>query len=357
MSATARERGQGGGFSGIGHAARRGRHRRGVAGPAHPRHRSVRANVVGVVGAAIAAIAMSTPVTLAADGPEIHTQTWTYGPYDIPAHGLMQVPDGVQHVSFEEAVWVVGYRTEIVDAEGAVLDKNYHCHSQIKTGFEGEWQHLGRDGAPYKGLFSDGHVTELRAPDGFGIPFAGDETVMVFPAFNNRDKEPLHAAMRVIVDYVLAEDALAAGMKPLFGTTLSVQHPHLYYVNPGVDERSAEIEMPYDGIVRLMAAHIHPYGKSVSLYNVTRDEEVWTALGDRGDDGRILTMPVYDKRDGYAVKAGETYRLTVTYDNPTRYAQDAMGGLFVLFTTEDDAMPAPPEGAPRVEHHGHDHGH
>jgi hypothetical protein len=43
-------------------------------------------------------------------------------------------------------------------------------------------------------------------------------------------------------------------------------------------------------------------------------------------------MQVYSDRRGYPVKAGETYRITAIYENPTAEKIDAMAGLFMLYS-------------------------
>ena len=45
----------------------------------------------------------------------------------------------------------------------------------------------------------------------------------------------------------------------------------------------------------------------------------------------MVGMEVFSSAEGYPVRAGETYRLIVVYDNPTGDL-DAMAGLYMLYS-------------------------
>ena len=60
----------------------------------------------------------------------------------------------------------------------------------------------------------------------------------------------------------------------------------------------------------------------MELYNQTRGERVWL--------GR--PREVYSSAEGYAVRAGEKYRITAVYENPTGAPIDAMAGLFLFYS-------------------------
>ncbi len=267
-----------------------------------------------------------------------HERKIFLGPYDLEARGLQQMPGGSKRISFLEPLWVLSYKTKIVDPEGNKLHDNYHCHTMLQTFFSDRWMYQSDDGRPFKGLYSDGFTTELHLPEGFGVYFDKEEAIELMPMFNNRDPGVLKAGMQFTLEYVLAKD-LEKPLKPLYGTLQSVQNPHLYKVGPGIDEREVEFQFPYEGTIHVMGVHIHPYGKFVEMFNETQGESVWKAVGNRGSDGQLINMPTYTSDEGYPFSPDEKYRLRVTYDNPTDKKQDAMGGLFILFTTKDDKPP------------------
>jgi hypothetical protein len=305
-----------------------------------------------LVGSALLLLVIS-PGLAKGYGP-VRTEVKVVGPYEIEAGGLMRLPSGPQEISFPEPVWVVGYRTEIRDAEDVVLRDDFHCHTQLKTYFTDEWSKYSRDGAPFKGVFSDGYTTELRLPSGFGVYFEAGETIVMFPAFNNRSDRRLNAKMQIEIDYIADKD-LSRPLEPLFATVVAVKQPHLYMVRPGIDERTIDLRFQYPGRIHFMAVHIHPYGESIELYNKTDGKSVWKAAGKRDGDGPLISMPTYDNKKGYAFDPEQEYMIRVRYNNSTDRIQDAMAGLFILFASADGKLPSPSEPPPDEAPHDHVH--
>ena len=77
-----------------------------------------------------------------------------------------------------------------------------------------------------------------------------------------------------------------------------------------------------------MGTHLHPYGVSVELTNVTRQQRVWR--GARRTDGSGQ-MEVFSSAEGVPVRAGDTYRVSAVYDNPNKAPVDAMAGIYILY--------------------------
>jgi hypothetical protein len=98
--------------------------------------------------------------------------------------------------------------------------------------------------------------------------------------------------------------------------------------------QEATIELPFNGRIHFLGAHIHPHGESVELHNLTRHERVWKGKKKTDSKGEMVGMDVYSSREGYPVRAGEKYRITSAYDNPTDHWIDAMAGLFIFFSKE-----------------------
>jgi hypothetical protein len=236
------------------------------------------------------------------------------------AHHL---PQAMKDFRFAEPVWVIGYKTEIVDARGKSPRENYLCHTFFSD--ERVAQHTDNE---FRGIYSDAFTPEVRLPDGFGILLSADETLHWMPMFNNRGEEPVRVAMKVVLTVIRSRD-LQKPLKPLYASLRSVQVPHLFFVSPGHDERQVSFEVPFDGRIHFLGTHVHPHGVSIELYNVSRNERVWKGTRQGGPEG---PMPVYSNPEGYAVRAGESYRITAVYDNPTRDRIDAMAGLFLLYS-------------------------
>jgi hypothetical protein len=149
--------------------------------------------------------------------------------------------------------------------------------------------------------------------------------------FNNRGAQPARVAMKVELTVIRATD-LKKNLRRLYSTLRSVQVPHLFFVEPGRDERRLSFEMPFDCRIHLVGTHVHPHAVSMELYNVSRQETVW--IGTREKQPGSYNLGFYSSRDGYPARAGETFRITSVYDNPTTTRIDAMAGLFIFYSHE-----------------------
>lgn len=238
------------------------------------------------------------------------------------AHHLAQAMKDFQ---FAEQVWVIGYKTEILNAQGKTPRGNYLCHT-----FFGDQRVVQRQDQELMGIYSDAFTPEVRLPDGFGIPLTAGERLHWMPMFNNREEEPVRVAMKVVVTVIRAKD-LKKPLKPLYASLRSVETPHLFFVPPGRDERQVTFELPFDGRIHFLGTHIHPHGVSIELYNISRRQRVWKGARQSDPGG---PMQVYSNPEGYPVRAGETYRITAVYENPTPEKIDAMAGLFMLYSRD-----------------------
>ena len=238
------------------------------------------------------------------------------------AHHL---PQAMKNFQFAERVWVIGYKTTILDARGKTPRENYLCHT-----FFADQRVTQHDELELSGIYSDAFTPEVRVPEGFGIPLSPEERLHWMPMFNNRGDEPVRVAMRVELTVIRAKD-LKKPLKPLYASLRSVQTPHLFFVPPGRDERQTTFELPFNGRIHFLGTHIHPHGVAIELYNVSRNEQVW--IGKRtGDAGGA--MQTYSSAVGYPIRAGESYRIRAVYENPTTDRIDAMAGLFMLYSRE-----------------------
>jgi len=240
----------------------------------------------------------------------------------VLAHHLAQA---MKDFRFAEPVWVIAYRTEVVDAAGRPPQENFLCHT-----FFGDQRVTQRPDWDMRGIYSDAFTPEVRVPDGFGIPLGPDDRLHWMPMFNNRSGQPARVEMKVRVTLIREKD-LHEALKPLYASLQSIQVPHLYFVPPGRDEKQVTFEIPFDGKIHFLGTHIHPYGVSIELFNVSRGELVWKGSRKMDPAGRMKAMEVLSSSEGYSVRSGEKYRVTAVYDNPTPDPIDAMAGLFMLY--------------------------
>jgi len=238
------------------------------------------------------------------------------------AHHL---PKAMRDVRVPEPVWLIAYRTEILDSQGRPPRENYLCHT-----FLGDQRVTQHDNQEIKGIYSDAFTPEVRLPEGFGILLRPDENLHWMPMFNNREEQPARVAMKVLLTVIRSKD-LKKPLTPLYSALHSVHIPHLYFVPPGRHQQSANFVMPFDGAIHFLGTHIHPHGVSVELFNVSRRQRVWEGTRKLDGQGTMIGMNVYSSVEGYPVRAGETYRVTAVYENRTQAPVDAMAGVYVFY--------------------------
>jgi len=251
-----------------------------------------------------------------------------YGPFQLAANRLQQVPP-VMAFTFPEDLWLVGYQVRMVDPSGKRLPRELQCHTFMGTSMPAHHSH-----EEVVGIFSDGYTEDFQLPPGFGIYFKAGEKILWTPMFNNRDTMPTMTSMRLTLDVVRAKN-VNFKIIPLKTTFRTIRNPSdMYFVPPGKDIRETKFSLPFAGRIHAMGTHIHLYGVSIELFNVTRNEPVWKAVGKRDANGSLLEMPIYQNPSGYVVGKDDQFRLIATYDNPTQKPVDAMAGVFVLYTPQ-----------------------
>ncbi len=251
--------------------------------------------------------------------------------------GLMMLePDALAHspvgsmqnFSFSEPVWMIGYRSEILDWQGQKPKGNHLCH----TFFGDQMVHQGNDQV-MKAIYSDAFTEEIRFPDGFGMRLEAGEELHWMPLFNNRTQRPARVSMKCKV-LLIREKDLKRELRPLQAIMRSVNMPHLFFVPPGRHQHESTFKFPFNGRIHAMGTHIHPHGQSIELFNLTRQENVWEGKKKTNDQGEMVAMEVYSNPEGYPVRSGEAYRVRSVYQNPTDHKIDAMAGLFIFYSLD-----------------------
>src|SRR5262245_23378044 len=139
------------------------------------------------------------------------------------AHHLAQA---MKDFRFSEPVWLIGYRTEILDAQGRPPSGNYLCHT-----FFGDQRVVQRQDQEMRAIYSDAFTPEVRLPDGFGIRLTADDPLHWMPMFNNREDRPVRVAMKVVLTVIREKDRQKP-LQPLYSTLRSAQVPHLFFAQP-----------------------------------------------------------------------------------------------------------------------------
>jgi len=255
---------------------------------------------------------------------------------DLKPDTLVQSPEGaVRHFRFGERVWVIGFKTEILDSDGQPSRENYLCHTFVsnQTPDQRPLSHSAH-GQQMSAIYSDAFTQEVRLPDGFGLSIEPAEGLNWAPLFNNRQNTPAKVRMNITVTLIREKD-VTKPLRRLYSTLQSVKVPHLFFVPPGRHQRQSTFDLMFDGRIHFMGTHVHPHAESVELFDVSRQERVWKAQSKKDSDGQIVSVDVYSNPEGYVVHFGKTFRITSVYDNPTNHEIDAMAGLFIFYSMDE----------------------
>jgi hypothetical protein len=246
---------------------------------------------------------------------------------ELDAGVLAFHPDhAMHHLHFAEPVWIIGYRTEVLDDANTRPRENYLCHT-----FFGDRRVTQHDDREMLAIYSDAFTPHVRLPDGSGFRVAAGELLHWMPLFNNRMENAVRIRMRAVISVIREKDRIKT-IQPLYSMLRSVNTPHLFFVRPGRHDFQSSFEAQFDGRIHFMGTHIHPYGVSVELYDLTQDRAVWRSTPALNAAGQLTGMDTFTSDAGYPVKAGQRFRITAVYDNTTRAPVDAMAGLFISYS-------------------------
>jgi hypothetical protein len=240
--------------------------------------------------------------------------------------------------------------------------------------------------------------TEVRLPDGFGIPLRSDEPLSVTAQVlnHNHKGDPVRVRQRVTVHFV-RDRALPRPLVPLYqrgvNTLVRVDGPsggygeeveeHAAHDHGGADGMAADtmpyrdkkgrsfaghwvvkpgrevnhtlvtkiLELPYDTTIHYIAVHLHPFAESLELRDLTTGTTVFRS-GTRPFPDRIGLAHVdsYSSVEGIPIYQDHEYELVSVYQNITDRDQDSMAVMNLYMLDHDFVLPiaAPAGTAPSV---------
>ena len=179
----------------------------------------------------------------------------------------------------------------------------------------------------------------------FGLPLERGQRLIAGAMLANTTAVAYHGVrVRLVLHYVPADRPW-----PLYRTypwVIDVQFPlgrpgdgsQAFDLPPGRSEHSWEASPAISGTILGVGGHLHDYGVSLELADVTTGDVLWHGEPKTDAAGRVLSFPLarfYSwHRLGIHVDATHRYRLTAVYRNPTGRAirdggMGAVAGLIV----------------------------
>ena len=303
--------------------------------------------------------------------------TWAsmQGPYRVLT---VQLTDSTSH----ELVWVVGYEAAIVDADSREpKSPEFMCHSNVDLDMARHRQIFGWRKYPSRRLFtlSEGQ-TEVRLPDGFGIPLRSDEPLSVTAQVLNHNYRgaPVRVRQRVTVHYI-RDGALRRSLVPLYqrgiNTLVRLDGPggayntevdedaahgaHLHggaqgmaadtmpyrdkagrtfaghwVVKPGRETRRTPIngwlQMQEDLKIHYVSVHLHPFAESLKLQDLTTGETLLSSVAEnRPERIGLARVDQIASREGITLRKDHEYELVSEYDNTSGADRTAMAVMYL----------------------------
>jgi hypothetical protein len=300
--------------------------------------------------------------------------TWAsmQGPYRVLQ---VQLTDSTSH----ELVWVVGYEAAIVDADSREpKSPEFMCHSNVDLDMARHRQIFGWSKYPSRRLFtlSEGQ-TEVRLPDGFGIPLRSDEPLSVTAQVLNHNYrgDPVRVRQRITVHYI-RDRALRQPLVPLYqrgiNTLVRLDGPDGSYnskadehaahqhggaegmgadsqpyrdkqgrtfaghwiVKPGRETRRTPIngwlQLSEDMTVHYVSVHLHPFAESLNLIDATTGDTVLASKAEnRPERIGLARVEQIASREGVTLRKDHQYELVSEYNNTSGADRTAMAVMYL----------------------------
>lgn len=216
-------------------------------------------------------------------------------------------------------------RVEILDGSGRLLPRDLLHHFNLSDPYHRELfvpigLHL---------LATSRETPRITIPQFlFGLPLEQGQRLIAGAMLANTSDVAYHGVrVRLVLSYVPAHRPW-----PLFRTypwAMDVEYPlgrgptgsKAFDLPPGRTERSWEASPAIAGTILGLGGHMHDYGVSLELKDVTAGQVLWRGTPVTDGSGRVLVFPLarfYNwHRIGIHIVPQHRYRLTVVYENPT----------------------------------------
>ncbi len=241
------------------------------------------------------------------------------GPVDLPQgaghDGVAQPTPRVGAVPI--GGWMRGYELELVDRHGRPVPRRVLHHINLMTPgrrelFSPIMQRIGAAGS---------ETGDVKVPRLIGYRMERGDSLLVSTMFHNPTDQAYEGVrLRVRMKWVREDTWLKPlSVEPFYVDVTPPVGPHSFHLPPGRSEQSWEGVPVVSGRILAVAGHLHDHAVELRFENVTRGKLLWRSSPIRDARGHVVGMPqsFFLWRLGLPLHAGERYRLTAIYDNPT----------------------------------------
>jgi hypothetical protein len=269
--------------------------------------------------------------------------------------------------------WITGFKAEVYREGTSEHNNDFLCHTNIDF-FNGvHYKNLKlpkriNSQYPRLGTLSNG-INELKFPEGFGFPVAGEDAFIIASRTLNHNIEDAFFKVKHRIEFTTQN--AEAHLKPLVPKALVLlqdfdrENPdnpepsndpnlclpldlknhsfpnedgvrfaahwvlpkgeHLYKFNV-----SYQLQLKENTTIHAMAAHLHPDAQKFTLYDITEGKEVYTIQCENYDDKiGLKSVATYSSVEGIPLYADHEYELQLLTFNPSDGFRDMMAVLFL----------------------------
>jgi hypothetical protein len=255
----------------------------------------------------------------------------------IHLHGMVEAQPGTIAMPIDG--WLQGYDCQLVDAAGRPLSHALIHHVNLiapekRELFSPIMLRIGAQGS---------ETPPVELPKVLGLRVHRGDTLLVTAMFHNAGARDITGA-RLVIRMPFKSAAAAISAVSIFPMYMDVMPPagaKSYDLPAGHSEKSWESRPAVRGRILALGAHMHKYGTSMRLEDVTARKVLWETKPIVDKTGEPVDMPVktFWWTLGIPVHTNHIYRVTAVYDNPTGQAiplggMGALGGVFMPSNVE-----------------------
>jgi hypothetical protein len=272
-------------------------------------------------------------------------QTLSLPPLDLGARtDHLDAPQPAPlRTGFAASGWMHGFTVEVVDGHGDTVPASVLHH--LKVLMPDRRELFMPIALRLAGAGSE--TRTARVPPSMGLPIeAGDSLIVTAMVHNPTDRAFTDVTIRLRLHYTPAPARpIPDAVYPFFLHVAAPDGPSEYDLPPGYSERSWEARPAAGGHIIALGGHLHRYGLTVRLEDLTTGEEIFRTHAEADSLGNILGVrrKIYKWSRGPRLHPDHAYRVTAAYFNPTgdTIRGGGMGTLGGVFR--------PDSGWPRLE--------
>jgi len=211
-----------------------------------------------------------------------------------------------------------GWDYRILDANGDSLPRDVLHHLKVmrpsrRELFNPIMLHLAGAG---------GETKPVELPKEVGYPMHEGDTLLVTAMLHNTTGRHLEGVqLHIRLDYSpeIGPWKSPLPVVPFFAHVTPPMSDPSYDLPVGLSEQSIELRPAVSGEILGLGGHLHRYGVSLRLEDLTTGELIWEKEAETTDDGEILEIP----QDRFVwsslpeIRSDHVYLLTAVHDNPT----------------------------------------